>query len=91
MVDDSETYLKKLHVPVRHDFCRAIYLTLLQVLTKPDVVTFYTKCPLSLNGRELPTVELLRLLWKDKAFVSMKWLYDMGENLESFLAVRGVI
>lgn len=90
MIDPSEKYLKKLHVPVRHDFCRAIYLTFLQVLPKSEVVTFYTKCPLSLNGSELPTVELFQLLWKDKALVSMKWLYDMGENLESFLTVRGV-
>lgn len=48
--DGSGVNFKKLHVPVRRDFCRAIYLTLLQVLPKQDVMAFYEKCPLSLNA-----------------------------------------
>lgn len=51
---------------IRHDFKRALYRALLSEFTIPEVVEFFQKVPLVIQGRTYPLCELFALLWKEK-------------------------
>jgi hypothetical protein len=76
-------------VLVRHDFKRALYRALLSEFEVGEVVEYFSRIPLVMEGRAYSQVELFELLWSEKAKLPLCYEYATDNILEDFLNRKG--
>ena len=73
----------------RHDFWRACYATMLAEIRPEDIVEFFEKIPMVMEGKRYEVSELLALFWSEKGTVNMDWNFHSIHPIEPFLIEKG--
>lgn len=73
----------------RHDFWRACYATMLAEIRLEDIVEFFEKIPMVMEGKRYDVRDLLALFWNEKGNVNMDWNFHSIHPIESFLVEKG--
>lgn len=74
---------------IRHDFKRALYRAMLSEFTIPEVIEFFQKVPLVIQGRTYPLYGVFELLWKEKAKIPTCFDCETDNELEPFVTAKG--
>jgi hypothetical protein len=74
---------------IRHDFKRAVYRVMLSEFSIKDILTYFSKVPLVINGNEATPLDLFELLWSEKAKIPQAFDIATDNELEPFLISMG--
>jgi hypothetical protein len=84
----SEGYKK---VMMTHEYCRSMYLVMLNDFPLEWIAEFWNAHPLVLPGRKLEGPALLRFLWDRKGQVPVHWDCEVANAVEPFVVSKDLV